>query len=142
MGGSPRERGCLGTCQETGACMGAHEQTACLREKGPDTRNLCGLRVSGHLEGHFSVSVPTGRGTACPLLARVHGTPAALGKGELVLGLLYSMAAMVRLRPGQVPWSGPGPYPRLALSWMRTASQDVTSNVPRFPCHLGPGKVG
>lgn len=25
---------------------------------------------------------------------------------------------------------------------MFTASQDASSNIPRFPCHLGPGEVG
>lgn len=75
--------------------------------------------------------------------------PAALGTGELVQALPLSVGAGTGVWPGTEgrgssygPDSLAGPCPRLAPSWMFTTSQDVSSNIPRFPCQLGPGKVG
>lgn len=82
-------------------------------------------------------------------LAPVLRAPAASGTGELVPGQLRSVGAGAGVWPGTGgrgssygPDSPAGPYPRLALSWMFSASQDVSSSIPRFLCQLGPGKVG
>lgn len=101
------------------------------RERPPRRRTICSQ--CGPWKGNSGFLA----GTSC--LGR-----GGAGSGAVALHGGWGRGVARRRRQGLLLWarSAAGPCPRLAPSWMFTASQDGSSNIPRFPCQLGPGKVG
>ena len=74
----------------------------CPGRQGPETRTLCGLSASDHLEGHFAASMPPGRVTVGTSVTPVLWAPTALGTWGLAPGLLCSTGTRVGGWPGQI----------------------------------------
>lgn len=92
----------------------------------------------GHLERHFAANMPPGGMSAVgSSLTSVLWALAALGRGVgLASGLLRSLGARAH-GVGHARFEA-GPCPRLALSWMFTARQDVKASPhPTHPQFLG-----